>query len=568
MKNLRFVQLLLLSNSSKSANQFKFSKTFNLITAKDNSVDKSTLLKLLFWGLGCEPDLDTAWKNQDCKTIVDFEIGEQKYSIRRYKNEIAIKINQTAYEEFNKITGNFSIKISEILNFKALLPNQSTNLQETPPPAFYFLPFYIDQKRSWSTAWNNFDSLSQYSNWKSTIVKYHVGLLPPEHFEIESVKSQKKHFQKSIVEEVQKFDTALEVVETFIPKKINTVTETNALNKLTAELKEDLINLQSEQENLLNEISIANSERTHLLQQKNITEKILNELDADYKFSVENVEDDNLECPLCGTIHENSIINRASILTDKSQAEAQLIEIDKELNKVTVKLEKIQANLANAREQLEKLNEKYVIEDEEQDTKINFTEIIESIAGKSIKENVTQSKSNKVVEIKQIDEDVKSLTKEQKDLTTKETIEDRNDTFKSLLSKYIKLLDAEAVNLSEINSPLDYNKIVKEGGAAESVRAILAYYITIYTLVKKYGQEVKSPLVIDTPNQQEQSHTNYDKILNLLLTEFKEDQIILSAMDNEHLKPILKVANIINLDTSKLLKKDKFEEIKKMFEEN
>jgi len=566
MQNLKFIQLLILSNSTKSANQFKFSKTINLITAKDNSVGKSTLLKLLFWGLGCEPEFDTVWKNQDCKTIVEFEISNNRYKIKRYKNEISIKVSNASYINFQKITGDYSIKLAEILNFKALLPNQATNLQETPPPAFYFLPFYIDQKRSWSKAWDNFDNLAQYSNWKSTIIRYHVGLLTPEHFEIESEKSEKKHLQKNIEDEVFKIDTAIEVVERFIPKRINTVTETKALNKLTDELKEDLINLQVKQETLLNEISTFNSEKAHLTQQKAITEKIIQELDADYKFSVENIEDDNLECPLCGTIHENSVVNRASILTDKSQAEFQLNEINNEIEKIERKLERTQINLSKARTELDKLNEKYVINDEEQKTKIYFTEIIESIAGQSIKENVSISKSNKVVEIKQIEDDVKKMTKEQKELTSKETIEDRNDTFKSLLSKYIKALDAEAINLSEINSPLDYGKIVKEGGAAEGVRAILAYYLSIYTMVKKYGQEVKSAIVIDTPNQQEQSDKNYDKILNLLLTEFSEDQIILSAMENEHLKPILQTANVINLDTDKLLSKKNYDTIKKEFD--
>jgi len=105
------------------------------------------------------------------------------------------------------------------------------------------------------------------------------------------------------------------------------------------------------------------------------------------------------------------------------------------------------------------------------------------------------------------------------------------------LTKYIKILDVEAINLSRINSPLDYNRVIKEGGAAEGVRGILAYYLTIFTMVEKFGSEVLSSLVIDTPNQQEQSHQNYEKIVNLLLNEFSDDtQVIMSAMENEHLK--------------------------------
>jgi hypothetical protein len=566
MQNLKFIQMLLLSNSQKAANQFKFSKTLNLITAQDNSVGKSTLLKLLFWGFGCEPEFDTTWKAQDSKTIIEFEISSIIYKVKRYKNQISLKISNNPYTEYSKITGEYSIKLAEILNFKALLPNQHTKSLETPPPAYYFLPFYIDQKRSWAKAWDNFDSLGQYSDWKSTIIKYHVGLLTQEHFEIESEKAEIKLAQKGIEIEVEKINTALDVVEGFIPQSLNTVTDTILLDKITESIKIDLLELQKKQELLLNEISLNSSEKTHLTQQKIITQTILSEIDLDYKFSVENIEDDIIECPLCGTIHENSVVNRASILTDKSQAENQLQILNNDIEKVNRKITKCDNDLNEARKQIDYINSKYLIEDDQKNV-ISFNQIIESIAGKSIRDSVNNSKSIKIVEIKEKEDDVKKLNKEQKDLVTKEMIDDRNETFISLLTKYIKILDAETVNLSEINSPLDYNKIVKEGGAAESVRAILGYYLTIYTMVRKYGNEVKSTLVIDTPNQQEQSHKNYDKIINLLVSEFTDEQIIMSAMENEHIKPFAEKANVITLDKNKLLSSEKYITIKPFFDE-
>ncbi|MCR9063934.1 MAG: hypothetical protein NXI00_08205 [Cytophagales bacterium] len=565
MRSLKFKQLLVLSHSIKSANQFEFSQNLNLITANDNSVGKSTLLKLIFWGVGCEPALDTTWINQDCKTIVEFQIGDDYYRVQRYKNQIHLKENDNKVQEFQKITGDYSKRFAEIVDFKALLPNQSTSVVETPPPAFYFLPFYIDQKRSWAKAWDNFDKLGQYQKWKSIIIKYHVGLLTPEHFEIESEKSDKKVTQKAFESEVLKYNTAIEVVESYIPQTLQTVVNVSALEKITASIKADLKSLQESQEKLLNDMAIFNSEKAYLYQQQILTEKLISELDKDYKYSVENIEDEEIECPLCGVVHDNTILNRTSILTDKAQAENQLIVILDEIKKIDSKIEKSERELNVARNRINEINEKYVIE-EDNVPLVNFNQIIESIAGKSIKESVIKTKSVKQAEIKQIDEDLKKLSKEQKDLITKEATEIINDSFKSILSKYIKSLDAEAVNLSEINSPLDYNKIIKEGGAAEGVRAILAYYLTVFTMVEKYGSEVKSSLIIDTPNQQEQSHTNYDKIVNLLTNEISSDtQIILSAMENEHLKPFIEKAKVIVLDENKLLLKEKYDELRDEF---
>lgn len=57
--------------------------------------------------------------------------------------------------------------------------------------------------------------------------------------------------------------------------------------------------------------------------QLKLAESIISELDKDYIFSVENMNEGSVECPTCGTIHENSIAHRSSILIDKEKAEKQ-----------------------------------------------------------------------------------------------------------------------------------------------------------------------------------------------------------------------------------------------------
>jgi len=561
MQNLKFSRLLVLSDSEKSANQFEFSKSLNLITATDNSVGKSTLLKLIFWTFGCEPEFDSTWKSKDCTTLVEFTVSDKLYKIKRYKNQVTLLEPKSKATTYDKITGEYSKKIAEIFQFKALLPNQNTNDLETPPPAYYFIPFYIDQKRSWSTAWNNFENLGQYKNWKETIIKYHIGLLTPEHFEIEVEKSDKKFNQNVVKKEIDKIETAIDIVSNYIPEPLTTVTSVNELETLTENIKNDLLKLQEEQEELLENLALNNAEISHLNHQKEITEKIIFELDSDYKFTIENIPDDEVECPLCGTVHENSIINRASILVDKSQAEIQLFEIKKALDKTEKKVSNSNLKLIEVKNRIEEINSKYVIEDRNEN-KINFNQIIESIAGNAIKENVEKTKIEKVNQVHEIENEIKSLKKEQKELITKEIIEDRNDTFISLFTDYLRELAYDSINLSEINSPLDYNKVIREGGAAEGTRGILAYYLSVYKMVEKYQNEVLAPLVIDTPNQQEQSGTNYEKIVTLLLNKFGNGQVFIGAMENEYLKPLKLKSKVILLNSERLLIKKDYEKLK------
>lgn len=565
MQSLKFNRLLVLSNTQKLANQFVFSKTKNLITADDNSVGKSTLVKLLFWGVGCEPSFDSTWKAMDCQTLVEFELGKNIYSIKRHKNFVSLKVNNGTYQKFEKITGDFSKAMADIFGFKARLKSYSDEL-EVPPPAYYFLPFYIDQKRSWGTAWDNFENLTQYSSWKPTIIKYHVGLLTPEYFELEKDKFDKKDEQKDFEVQIGKIETALEIVEDYIPKSTIASLNTPELAIMSDEIKQDLKFLQTQQEQLLSELSYCQSEVVYIEQQKIITENIIKELDKDYQFTVENIENDEIECPLCGVIHENTIINRASILTDKAQAENQLLTLNESFAKIQKRLEKANNDLKIAEGSINEINAKYTA-NEATNKIMNTSDIIESIAGNNIKHKANRDKETKVISVDKLKTEIKNIKKEQKKLLTKEEIENINKDFLLILKRYIEALEAEAVNLSEINTPLDYNKIVKEGGAAEGSRAILAYYLTIFKMVELYGNEVKSSLVIDTPNQQEQSHTNYDNIVKLITKEIdKNSQVILCAMENEHLKDFSKGAKIFRLDENKLLSSDSYQKIKKEFD--
>ena len=142
MKSLQFKRLVLVSDTTKSANQFIFQKRFNLITGKNNSIGKSTLVKNLFWALGCDPEFDDNWKSLNCKAMLEFSISERNYIVVRVNNTIIFGRKGQDYRKFYNITGEYSEIISKLVQFTAKLPSRGdTSELETPPPAYYFLPF-------------------------------------------------------------------------------------------------------------------------------------------------------------------------------------------------------------------------------------------------------------------------------------------------------------------------------------------------------------------------------------------------------------------------------------------
>jgi len=128
-----------------------------------------------------------------------------------------------------------------------------------------------------------------------------------------------------------------------------------------------------------------------------------------------------------------------------------------------------------------------------------------------------------------------------------------NDEFMLNLRKYISRLKADGVNLSQVKSPTDYKKLYGSGGAAESVRGLLAYYLAILQQIYKY-KSVTAPFIVDTPNQHEQVNQSYADILELIKSDISQkSQVILCAMDRPDLSNFKDDVKVIKLTDSKLL---------------
>lgn len=558
MKNLAFKRLVVASDILKSGNQFEFKPRFNLITANDNSLGKSTLAKLLFWTLGGEPEMDVTWKSFDVRCLVDFSVGNDIFQIGRYDNIIFLRRPNSQWERFPKITGAYSEAFAKIVSFDALLPNRSEETRlETPPPAFYFLPFYIDQQRSWSQAWSGFINLNQYSRWQKKIIGYHTGYLSSEFFEFEEQIAIQNSEKKTVENEVREIETTIEVVKKYLPASNKALALSQGeFDTLTAEVSEDIIKLQSTQEKLLGKIAEMQTERLYLEGQLDLAKLASTELEKDYTFSVEQVEGESLFCPLCGTMHDNSSPRRASILADKDEADYQISQFEEKIERLNKKLGRTQVQLENTRTEIEIINNKYELlkplESSNGDVKLSF---LDGIASRSVQKHVQRTMENKTNRIRTIRNESNALKKEQKNLLTNTERDELDSSFKNTLEKYIDDLNAEGVNLAPVKSPFDYKKLHGSGGAAESTRGILAYYMAVIKQIYVVKNEILSAIVIDTPNQQEQADFNYERILEFLMNSIPSNaQLILCAMNHSEIQKYRNAAHVIELDKNKILK--------------
>jgi hypothetical protein len=95
---------------------------------------------------------------------------------------------------------------------------------------------------------------------------------------------------------------------------------------------------------------------------------------------------------------------------------------------------------------------------------------------------------------------------------------------------------------------------------SDTPRALLAYYFSILHLISEYSSSVFCPVVIDSPNQQDQDIDNLKKMLTFIRDKRPADsQLILGLVDD---CGIDFGGDVIELtDKYSLLRKDGYEEV-------
>lgn len=569
MKGLQFQRLVLLSDSKKSANQFEFPKRFNLVTGKDNSIGKSTLVKSLYWAIGCDPKFDKEWKSNDVKTILYFKINQQEYVVSRYVDGIYFGKKDTPLQFYSKITGQFAIDFAREVGFDLLLASKKNNL-ECPPPAFYFLPFYIDQEKSWNEPWNGFENLQQYSNFRTILIKYFCGYLPSAHFELEEEIFAQKEIEQEAIHKITRIEEAVSVLDEVAPETTTVAITQAELDYIQAEINDELMRFSDVQSGLFEQQSILANEIHELEQQHLIVSTSARELENDYIFAVENVPSDSLECPLCGVLHDNSLLSRAGFLADKENLEKEADKINHLLkNKYQQRAELIE-KLNFVSSEIERINNKYLKEEASEnnsDEQCSYELALYSISQKKVNNNILKKKEKYIAQSNNAKANQSDIKKKQAKLLKKEDKKTLNELFIGSLIENIKILAATGVNLNGVKSPMDYKKILG-GGAAEGTRGTLAYQLSILRQIDYINHCQIAPFVIDTPNQQEQAKHRYKQVINAVMNNVPSGyQVILCAMnDNDILSKYKKDAHVIELDNNRLLQPKAYEELRSEFE--
>ncbi|MHD0615179.1 hypothetical protein ACY19I_04505 [Morganella morganii] len=504
--------------------------------------------------------MDEEWKSNDIKSILYFTVNNKEYFSCRGSHSIILGVIGGEAKRYTHITGDYSKDLAELVNFKMKLPNRSNGSLETPPPAYYFLPFYIDQIKSWSSPWDSFENLSQYVKWKNPLIKYFTGYLKPEHFDIEENIYEYSEVKKESVEKIEKFQSAVEVIVD------NSSDSTIALgseefSRIQEEINTELHELIDHQTKLYNTQVTITSNIYDLESQYELAISSANELEEDYKFSVESIPTDKLECPLCGTLHDNSLPHRALLLSEKNSLLDEANSIASKIVEFKLLLSELNESIQFVNGEVERINKKYLI-DGDSNKKDIIAQVIDTISSENVSRNIQVKIDGEDLKIIKANGSIQELKKCQKKLLSAKDKEELNSSFMSKLLGNIEALDAKGVNLNKVKSPTDYKQLLG-GGAAEATRGLLAYQLSILQQIHGAKTCIVPPFIIDTPNQQEQAGHRYEKVIKELMCSVPQDyQIILCAMENNVLNRFKNNANVIELNSNRILISSQYDSLR------
>src|SRR5690606_21462064 len=424
------------------------------------------------------------------------------------------------------------------------------------------------------------DKLGHYERWHHPILEYHVGYTNSNIMNYKLKISEYKKLNHSAESKKEKVLDSISLVKELLTDKINALEneipkdnsisiDTSPLTNVDLTQEKDNSNLSNTDElneikklyeNSLNvrkekydQLTLVKENLIELKNQSKFINSNIIELKNDYYFSVESL-DDVVECPLCGVNHNNNLENRTDILLDADKLNTLLSEVNLEIEAKEKDASEIENSIQLLDDQLLEYDNKIHSFNNFEDT-INFysSQIIEDKSQKFITKQIEIIGEN-TISIANLEDDLKKI----EDLIDKKSI---NSSFKEAVQHYSNKLSISIPDQS-IPSFKQYSKYEKNGGAADSARSLLMYYLSLYSIISKYSDEVISPLFIDTPNQQEQSNENYQRILNSFKKDLPNDtQLFLGAMEHPLIDEFKKSCSKIYTlqDTKKLLNTKNYE---------
>ncbi|WP_342380756.1 hypothetical protein NVS55_13955 [Myxococcus stipitatus] len=524
MKTWKLREMLVVSPVQKAARRLRFDPELTIIRGK-NDTGKSSLIKTIFNTFGASPArISDRWKALNVTALVRFSMGSKNYCILRTRDLFGVFDDEARLLHRAASVGELSPYLAQLFDFKLKLPDRNTGKPVVPPPAFYFLPFYIDQDAGWAATWSSFANLQQFPRARKDLAEYHVGIFPNEYYQRKAAKAE---FQQQMEEPKMK-ERVLRGLQADIEQRSKGITvelDIKEFKLVVDKLLTRAASLKQREDEYRTNIVELRNRLDEVSAQRAIVERTRDELRLDYNYA--NAAPDEVQCPTCGAGYSNHISERFEFAKD----EQHCIELLAELVGKAAKLER---EIATAQERLtQSTAELREVEDllEARKGEVTLGEIIESEGRKGFRKALEADVSIVQNQIGEIEATVRGHDEEMKKFASKERRQTIVDDYRHRMEHHLMWLNVNG-NHPKLLKQIDAK--VNETGS-DQPRSILAYTMSIWGVMSKYGSsEAFAPMAIDAINQQEQDDQNLVKMLTLIRDHRPQGtQLVMGVVDTK-----------------------------------
>jgi hypothetical protein len=547
MKQFKLKEMTLLSLKERRSRKVTFSPTRTVIIGT-NETGKSCLIKSIYYTFGAEPHkMHPDWLDAQPISVIRFSVDDEDYVIFRQEKTFALfDNNDDMIGKYIRVS-DIGAKLAELFDFKLELRDHQKKVV-TPPPAYLFLPFYMDQDVSWQRNWDSFKSL-YLPKARLDIINYHTGIRPNQYY-------QTKNELGILNEGIAVADKEIKLIRGML----NNVKEKLTISDFTVDLEAFQVEitallaecqiLRIDQEDYKTKLSKQFNHKINLDAQLLIVRKTLAETQKDYSYALNKVED-IVPCPTCGAEYENSFAERFGMAQDEQRCYDLILELEEELVTIEADITKLNSKFVESSKTLLEIENQL----ERKQGEVKLKDLIESEGKKEVQNLFRQEIA---AYSKELEERIKLREQLETDLKSLED-KKRGDKIKNLYRGYMKQFLNE-VNLPNVRQK-SYEKIdshLSESGS-KTPREFMAYYYAILTVMTQYASATFCPLVIDSPNQQAQDKDNLPTLLNFIINRQPKDSQLIMSIEGDH--GIDYKADIIQLqEKNHLLQEDGYDD--------
>jgi hypothetical protein len=524
VKRLTFREMTLVSFKTRRARRIQFDRDRTLIVGS-NHTGKSALLKSLYHTLGATPPkLSAMWREADVASLVRLSVGEHELSVLHYQGGYSV-FRDGATEPsqvFRRVTDGLGPHLAALLDVGLSFVSRDGDAEVIAPPAYQFLPYYVDQDGSWARNWSSFERLQQFQGYRKDVAEYHTGIRPNEYYQLRRERDVARRALERANGEIRALRSARERLEARVPRT-NVTLDVTAFQAEIARLLAECQRLAQLEEEYAERMRNLRNHAIAREQELAIARHAVNDTSADFRFASEAVQEDHIDCPTCGASYPNTFIERFEIARDENRCRELVLQIEGELQGVRHEIAEVERGLAEAVR--DRTRVEAVLSERQGDVRLE--DVLGALGREQVDraftEEVQLQTADAVRHERQVREQTARLNQFGKSPRRNEIL----DFYRERMRAHLVHLDVRGLTPSAYQA---IDAALNQLGGSNGPRVLLAYYYAILHTIAQYGSGTFCPVVIDSPNQQGQDEVNLAKMLTFILQEQPRDsQLILGV---------------------------------------